>query len=399
MAGKGSSSQKPSSSSSSSQRKSRWESNNPPPDPKPSPSASAPAPSPHPPPAPLLPPSAPAPFPVPDPGPPPPPAYGFHMLERRTIVLADGSVRSYFALPPDHPVDHAADKFFPYGHGMEPGGLGFGFDRNYPPPPGRLSPDAFRREREREEMFGRGGPHDYWNPLDGRGGPPQPESSLKRKYGEEDGRDARDARDEFARQRQQLLQYGNLNPNGFPGSPPRWDVESCRRGMDDLRPSKHVRSGAEGYGDLPPSRAGLAGGDASGGGTDAKHLDVDPRDLKRAFLQYAKVLNENAAQRKNFLEDGKYGVLRCLICDRFDKIGTNTFFCVYILFLSCFFDRKVRIWRYLYAKMQVLDFNWVWLGFSWSIFVQLVSWPVEFSVDLLWIFFFFFCQSQICKSY
>ncbi|KAH9605608.1 hypothetical protein KSS87_018743 [Heliosperma pusillum] len=33
---------------------------------------------------------------------PPPPSYGFQMLDRRTIVLADGSVRSYFALPPDY---------------------------------------------------------------------------------------------------------------------------------------------------------------------------------------------------------------------------------------------------------------------------------------------------------
>ncbi|KAI3517077.1 hypothetical protein L1887_16284 [Cichorium endivia] len=39
---------------------------------------------------------------APPPLPPPPPAYGFHMLDRRTIVLADGSVRSYFALPPDY---------------------------------------------------------------------------------------------------------------------------------------------------------------------------------------------------------------------------------------------------------------------------------------------------------
>ncbi|XP_074292321.1 uncharacterized protein LOC141619193 [Silene latifolia] len=32
----------------------------------------------------------------------PPPSYGFQMLDRRTIVLADGSVRSYFALPPNY---------------------------------------------------------------------------------------------------------------------------------------------------------------------------------------------------------------------------------------------------------------------------------------------------------
>ncbi|CAN4091326.1 unnamed protein product [Withania somnifera] len=34
--------------------------------------------------------------------PPPLPLYGFHKLERRTIVLPDGSVRSYFAIPHDY---------------------------------------------------------------------------------------------------------------------------------------------------------------------------------------------------------------------------------------------------------------------------------------------------------
>nr|CAB3501960.1 unnamed protein product [Digitaria exilis] len=38
---------------------------------------------------------------------PPPPAYGFQNLDRRTMLLADGTVRTYFALPPDYPFDTA----------------------------------------------------------------------------------------------------------------------------------------------------------------------------------------------------------------------------------------------------------------------------------------------------
>ncbi|KAG8073550.1 hypothetical protein GUJ93_ZPchr0006g43436 [Zizania palustris] len=36
---------------------------------------------------------------------PPPPPYGFHNLDRRTMLLADGTVRTYFALPPDYPFE------------------------------------------------------------------------------------------------------------------------------------------------------------------------------------------------------------------------------------------------------------------------------------------------------
>ncbi|GFP84035.1 protein suppressor of gene silencing 3 homolog, partial [Phtheirospermum japonicum] len=94
--------------------------------------------------------------------PPPPPSYGFHMLDRRSIVLADGSVRSYFALPPDY--------------------------ENFAHMPRFLGPDGRPRNPE------------YWNP--------GPDNSLKRKFGE-DERGGRE--DGFERQRQQLLQYGNAN--------------------------------------------------------------------------------------------------------------------------------------------------------------------------------------------
>ncbi|KAF8401715.1 hypothetical protein HHK36_012661 [Tetracentron sinense] len=367
------SSHKPSPSSS--HRKTRWESDSNPPsahdsaapgDSKPTkPSSSskdAPSPGPNPGPSKLMldgvPPSGPSPFPPPgagagagarfpfpdpaDMGPPPPSAYGFHMLERRTIVLADGSVRSYFALPPDYQDFPAqgrpmgdSERFLPFGsgsHGPEPGGPGgLGFNRRFPPG-GPMSPEGFRHDRD--ERFGRGGQFDYWNSLglDGRNPMPQ-EGSLKRKYGDEDERDVRDGRDEFARQRQQLLHYGNpsSNPNGFPlgsgdradylagtSSPFRRDQMESGRGIDDLRSSKHMKVGGD-YGNLPSKRA------LPGDFVIPKLPDVDPHALKKAFLRFVKLLNENESQKKNYLEDGKHGPLQCLVCDRSMSLPHDSF--------------------------------------------------------------------------
>ncbi|KAJ4968622.1 hypothetical protein NE237_015323 [Protea cynaroides] len=260
--------------------------------------------------------------PFPDPagiGPPPPPAYGFHMLERRTVALADGSVRSYFALPPDYqdfpPVDR---RFLPLG--PEPGSLGLGFNKHFPP--GGVSPEGgFRRDGN--EPFGRGGGQsDYWN-SSGFDGRVPPEGSLKRRYGDEDERDGRE-REELARQRQKLLRYGNSNANssGFTsgsgdrtdyfsgkGSPFGRDPLDSNRGLDDfsLMSSKHMRVGGD-YGDVP-SRHGV---DDDG----LKYPDVDPLTLKKAFLRFSKLINENASHKKNYLEDGKHGPLQCLACGR-----------------------------------------------------------------------------------
>ncbi|XP_077245258.1 uncharacterized protein LOC143885134 [Tasmannia lanceolata] len=289
------SSQKPSPASSS-HRKTRWESGNPPSDPKPcnnKPSSSLPSD-----PTPLLPlpksesrsgsrSGPPAHFLLPDPtAPPPPQPYGFHMLDRRTIVLADGSVRSYFALPPDYSDPP------PGSGGPGPGSAGLGFEKQFP------SPDGFRR-----------GSYDYRSSLgfEGRG---PPESSLKRKYSDEEER--RDRRDDFVRQ--QVLQYGNPNPNPNPNF-----VDSGRGGMDDLRVLKQMKGGGESYEDLPSRRGGLPGESDVG----MKNLDVNPHALKRAFLQYSKSLNENAWQRKNYLEDGKDGPLQCLACGRDSKDFTD----------------------------------------------------------------------------
>ncbi|KAJ4955051.1 hypothetical protein NE237_011834 [Protea cynaroides] len=263
------------------------------------------------------------PFPFPDPaamGPPPPPAYGFHMLERRTIVLADDSVRSYFALPPgyqDFPSVNRLLSLGSGGHRTEPGGLGLGFDKHFPH--GGLSPEGgFRRDGN--EPFGRvgpvGGQFDYWNSL-GLDGRVPPEGSGKRKYGDENERDGRES-DEFARQRPQFSRFGNpsLNPAGDRADylSGKGSTLDSNRGVDDvsLRSSKHMRLGGD-YNDVP-SRNGV-----DDVGLGLKYPDVDPHALKKAFLSYAKLINENASQRKNYLEDGKHGPLQCVACGRTSK--------------------------------------------------------------------------------
>ncbi|XP_072986121.1 uncharacterized protein [Typha latifolia] len=305
--------------SASGNRKSRWESDSKPssdhhqvvPDAKPSkpkdnPSAASPAAPPLP--ASLRPPPSAAaaagpPFLLPDPAAiPPPPPYGFHNLERRTIVLADGSVRSYFALPPDYPLDTAFGSAGRpgYGHGPETG-LGLGFDKRFPPPGARFSPEDFREP----PPYGRGPPpqHDYWASL-GLDGPQEGgASSLKRKYGEED---------EFAWHRQHVMQYGNssANPNRFPLGP---GGSPFRHGdRDDVRLSKQAKLGGEDYEDFPSRRR-------RHDDLPPVQVDVDRQALKRAFLRLSKTINESSNQKKNYLENGKNGPLQCIVCGRASK--------------------------------------------------------------------------------
>ncbi|WOK95624.1 hypothetical protein Cni_G04331 [Canna indica] len=330
--GKGHFQKGPSSSSaggSAGNRKSRWEPDDkspadrpvPPSDPKLSKSkAAASSASPAVPPkehinSPLAPVPAPGsrPFPLPDPaGPPPPPSYGFHNLERRTIVLADGSARSYFALP----VDPASEKFLygrpGFGLGPEPV-PGLGFDKHFPPPSGgRFSPEDFRHP----PPYGRGPglPRgDYWDSLglDGPRGPPEGgTSSLKRKYGEED---------ELLWHRQHVMQHGNpngihLGPSGSAGD--RRDFLGGspfgRDHHDELRLSKQVKLGGESY-ELHQRRV------RPDEVVRPALLDVEPQALKRAFLRFSKILNESSTQKKKYLEDGKNGSLKCLACGRASK--------------------------------------------------------------------------------
>ncbi|KAK4755745.1 hypothetical protein SAY87_009502 [Trapa incisa] len=184
---------------------------------------------------PLVGPSSPLPSPLADLmaaiGPPPPPSYGFHMLDRRTIVLADGSVRSYFALPSDYQ-DFPARPFIP--------------------------------------RPGLGAPQDYWSSLmldSSRPGPS--EAPGKRKFSDDMAVEALDWK------RQQL------------SGPSKDGVELHRFSRNG-----NVRS---------------------------KHLHVDQRALKRAFLYFVKAVNENPHRRKNYFENGRNGALRCLACKRSSK--------------------------------------------------------------------------------
>ncbi|XP_051128306.1 uncharacterized protein LOC127249520 [Andrographis paniculata] len=214
--------------------------------------------------------------------PPPPPAYGFHMLERRSIALADGSVRSYFALPPDY--ENAPLMPRP---GFRPQLHGFGLDR----PPFPMSPE-FLGSDARVRNSG-------------------PESGLKRKFGEEERR-GRD--DGFERQRQQLLQYGNANPNPNSNAnvnvnvnvnvPGPSGVHDFRRGEEERAP-KNMRLFQENVGKL-------------------KHSEVDQNALKKAFLHFVKLIFESAHQRKKYLADGKQGRVPCLPCERSSKEFPDT---------------------------------------------------------------------------
>ncbi|KAK6130203.1 hypothetical protein DH2020_036013 [Rehmannia glutinosa] len=238
--------------------------NNKPPTPKPKPRPENPSPRPENPNAI----SGPRPvFPLNDP--PPPPSYGFHMLDRRSIVLADGSVRSYFALPPEY--ENFTNMHRP---GLRPEFMGrheFGLERPpLPMSPGFLGPDGRTRNPE------------HWKS--------GPDNSLKRKFGE-DERGGRD--DGFERQRQQLLQYGNANG---PGPSVGYNLG---RG-EDLRAPKNMRF-------------------LEGNSSKPKHSEVDQNALKKAFLHFVKMVFETASQRNNLLADGKQGPLPCLACGSSDN--------------------------------------------------------------------------------
>lgn len=271
-------------SSSGPRRKSRWDT--PAPDPKPNPT-----------PAPSL---------------PPPPAYGFHNLERRTILLADGTLRSYFALPPD---DRPSVPPAP----PERGRTGF-----HPPSsssaPVMSPPDAFLR--------GGCGRDDYWGLLAARAGVPE-----ERRLDDDDER-AR-ARGRAGEVLLQNNQHHLLHYDGYGRNP---DQDGRRRSSDRLeyaghraadsprrredgdgrRPLKYSRGDGEIDGnDNLHSRRGLVGGDSYA--SKRQHLDVGPAALKKAFLAFSKSVNESASQKKKYLEGGKHGPLPCLVCDRFGE--------------------------------------------------------------------------------
>lgn len=221
-----------------------------------------------------------APFPFPDSsaalGAPPPPTYGFHMLERRAIALVDGSIRSYFALPPNYQdfppqsrlADPAANRF-----------MGPEFGR-YPP----FHPEEFRDQRQ------------HWDRAEG---------SMKRKYPGEEESDRRDERGEMLRQRQQFMQYANPHDQSLMAG------TSTPFG-EDVRAAKHMRIGSSIH---------------ENGGQALKHLQVDQVALKKSFLGFVKRIYEDPSERKKYLENGrKGGRLQCLVCGRFD--GFQSVSCV-----------------------------------------------------------------------
>ncbi|VFQ85329.1 unnamed protein product [Cuscuta campestris] len=227
------------------------------------------------------------PFPFKDP--PPPPAYGFHMLDRRTIALADGSARPYYALPSNY-------QDFPQFPPRDIRSSGLGFDRQFP-----MSPD-FRpefRNRENPLMWNRN--PDSWNSvgLDGPGsgpvvGPGVYDNPMKRKLGE----DPREVHGLLERQRPQLLQHGNTsNSQGI--------SDLNRRDLVETRPAKYMRSIETNVGPL-------------------KHHSVDQNALKKAFLHHIKVLYENTNQKSRYLADGKQGRLQCAVCGSASKDFPDT---------------------------------------------------------------------------
>lgn len=128
-------------------------------------------------------------------------------------------------------------------------------------------------------------------------------SAAKRKYGGDE-----DGRDELSRQREQLLRNANNNNlNGFarvpggefsagPGGPLNRDFTDPA----ELRPSKHSR--VDGV------------GSAGNNNNSTRHALVDQGALKKAFLHFVKLINDNASQKKSYLEDGKQGRLLCVAC-------------------------------------------------------------------------------------
>ncbi|KAI5580197.1 hypothetical protein BDE02_08G139000 [Populus trichocarpa] len=277
-----SSTQKPSSSSTPApHRKPRWEStatnnNNPQPPqsnqklhkPNPSPKPNT-GPSPKPVTStagPIQPPQVP-PFPFPDLGPPPPPTYGFHMLERRTIVLADGSVRSYLALPPDY--------------------------QDFPRPP--LPPRFLHRGGHLD--FLPTGPRFPPSNHDALGFQNQNQNQNKRKFDEESVKQGNSSSSSY-----------NNNSNGK-----NYTLGPDNRGSGTSSVAGEMRAGKKmriGSGD----DVGLANRN-----NNRNFGEVNQSELKKAFFHFVKVINENETDRKKYLEDGKQGRLRCMACGRSSK--------------------------------------------------------------------------------
>lgn len=189
-------------------------------------------------------------------------------------MLADGSVRTYYALPPDY-------YDFPPLPPREFRGPGLGFDRKFP-----VSPDLRPEFRDDPLLHSRN--HDYRGTLgqDEQGVKPVTgpghENSMKRKYWDNET----EVNDYIDRKRQQLLQLGNLGDNSL--------------GMSGL----HTDRGLE---EMKTAEVNIH---------RLKHHEVDQKALKKAFLHFAKSVYESAYQKNRYLANGKQGHLQCEVCGR-----------------------------------------------------------------------------------
>ncbi|KAF7042987.1 hypothetical protein CFC21_052454 [Triticum aestivum] len=88
---------------------------------------------------------------------PPPPQYGLECLDRRTVALSDGTVRTYFALPLEPPPQLRQPPIFPAPH-LGPPGPGPGLNRWIPPLMHAVPPPWPPQKRKREGQSNGGPP-------------------------------------------------------------------------------------------------------------------------------------------------------------------------------------------------------------------------------------------------
>ena len=203
------------------------------------------------------------------------------MLERRTIVLADGTVRSYLALPSDY-------QDFPRPF-LPPRFLHRGGHPDFPPSGPRIPP---------------------LNP-DALGFQNQNQNQNKRRFEEESVK---------------LGSSGSYNNNH--SNEKNYTLGPDNRGAgtscvaDEMRTGKKMRIGR---GD----DVGLANRN-----NNRNVGEVDQGQLKKAFFHFVKLINENETDRMKYLEDGKQGRLRCVACVRF--VNFSILFLVCVFFLSIY---------------------------------------------------------------
>lgn len=124
--------------------------------------------------------------------------------------------------------------------------------------------------------------------------------SLKRKFEEEMSRHGSNS---------------NHNPNGG------LNAGTSNVG-NELRAGKQMRIAADSVGFMNNKSDGV---------------EVNHCQLKKAFLYFAKVINENEADKKKYLEDGNQGRLHCVACGRL-ATSFDSFTLFYLRISECVFN-------------------------------------------------------------